>query len=426
MSKFLQFHTLTSYPGTLLNRDDAGFAKTLPFGNAKRTRVSSQCLKYHWREYEGKHALRDAGDMAIRSRRTFRKKIAEPVVKAGYPEALTAAVTHVVSKMVLSGETTKTKITDNAKSVLEAGDPLKKTNLDQLVVLGMPEVEYLQSVVRDALDALEEKDYEEDSDAKTATAIYEVLKDNELQSNLRGMGNAMGIDAAMHGRMVTSDLLAQGDAAVHVAHAITTHAQQREDDYFTAVDDLQDETTGGTESGSAHLNTKQLTSGLFYSYVVVDVPLLVMNLEGCEERAEWQDQDLTLTTDVLQRFLWMVTTVSPGAKLSSTAPYAKAEFVMVESGEEQPRTLANAFKQAIDTRDDLDGDDFTERSVQVLTEYVRKIDAMYGQKNGDGEYEAHEKRICATTAERDVPTRRASVSEVEEWIADQIKNHASQ
>lgn len=44
-ARFLQFHTLTSYPAVLLNRDDAGFAKQLPFGSALRTRISSQCLK---------------------------------------------------------------------------------------------------------------------------------------------------------------------------------------------------------------------------------------------------------------------------------------------------------------------------------------------------------------------------------------------
>ena len=107
MSKFLQFHTLTPYSGVLLNRDDAGFAKTLPFGNAKRTRVSSQCLKYNWREYEGKHAIQDAGDMAIRSRNTFREKIAEELVDEGYDETLAAGVTGGLSGIILSGDTRK-------------------------------------------------------------------------------------------------------------------------------------------------------------------------------------------------------------------------------------------------------------------------------------------------------------------------------
>ena len=42
--RFLQIHFLTSYAATLLNRDDAGFAKRIPFGGVVRTRISSQCL----------------------------------------------------------------------------------------------------------------------------------------------------------------------------------------------------------------------------------------------------------------------------------------------------------------------------------------------------------------------------------------------
>lgn len=410
MSNFIQFHLLTSYPGSLLNRDDAGFAKTLPFGNATRTRVSSQCLKYHWRKYDGKHAIRDAGEMAIRSRRTFRQKIAQPLIDEGHDERLTAAVTFAVSKAVLSGENTKGKLKSNARTVLDAEDPLKETTLSQLVVLGSPEVDYLRGVVKESLERLSEDDsYAESSEAQTSKAIADAIAIDDVASNLAALGNAMGIDAAMHGRMVTSDVMAQGDAAVHVAHAITTHAQQREDDYFTAVDDLQDETTGGTEAGSAHINVKQLTSGLFYSYVVVDLPLLISNLEGCE-RKEWKTADPTLTKEVLKRFLHTITTASPGAKLGSTAPYARAEFVMVESGDEQPRTLANAFKQAVPTEGDV-----TEASVKALTQYVSRMDEMYGTK---------EDRICATMTEVDaLPAEKRTLPDIAEWISENV-DHA--
>ncbi len=400
---FLQFHLLTSYPGVLLNRDDAGFAKTLPFGNATRTRVSSQCLKYHWRKYDGKHAIRHAGEMAIRSRRTFRQKIADPLVEEGYDERLVAATVQGLSDILLSGDTSKSDIKKNVKPVLESDNPLGETELSQVVVLGQPEVNQIREDARAVLDRVAEADYNEDSVAQTRDAIADAIAVDELRSNLAALGNAMGIDAAMHGRMVTSDVMAQGDAAVHVAHAITTHKQQREDDYFTAVDDLQDEDTGGSEAGSAHINVKQLTSGLFYSYVVVDLPLLVSNLEGCT-RKEWQEQDFTLTKDVLRRFLHTITSASPGAKLSSTAPYAKAEFVMVESGDDQPRTLANAFRKAVTPN----GKDLTDASVEALTDYTERMDAMYGAK---------EDRICATTAEPDqLPASAGTLPEVADWI----------
>jgi CRISPR system Cascade subunit CasC len=42
----------------------------------------------------------------------------------------------------------------------------------------------------------------------------------------------------LFGRMVTGDILARTDAAIHVAHAMTVHGQMAESDYFTAIDDL--------------------------------------------------------------------------------------------------------------------------------------------------------------------------------------------
>ena len=62
--RFLQIHTLHSYPAALLNRDDSGLAKRMPFGGVTRTRISSQCLKRHWRVAQDEYALGRLGDAA--------------------------------------------------------------------------------------------------------------------------------------------------------------------------------------------------------------------------------------------------------------------------------------------------------------------------------------------------------------------------
>jgi hypothetical protein len=54
----------------------------------------------------------------------------------------------------------------------------------------------------------------------------------------KGALNA-GLEAALFGRMVTSDPDANTDAAIHVAHAFTVHREEAETDYFTVVDDLE-------------------------------------------------------------------------------------------------------------------------------------------------------------------------------------------
>src|SRR2546422_2977930 len=82
--RFIQIHSLIAYPAALLNRDDSGLAKRLPFGGATRTRISSQCLKRHWRVTDGEWALSKIGpDMAVRSRKIPEERILPALEKAG-------------------------------------------------------------------------------------------------------------------------------------------------------------------------------------------------------------------------------------------------------------------------------------------------------------------------------------------------------
>lgn len=357
-SLFLQIHSLSSYPGTLLNRDDAGFAKRLPFGGATRTRVSSQCLKRHWRTFTGANSLDEIGEPAsLRSRYTFELRIARPLIEAGLPEPVVRQVVEQLMDQVLGSNTSR-----------KEGGELKT---GQITVLGEPEVDYLREVAEQVIEAMRGEEgnedlfalevAEEELDKKTAKALEKATKDalkatfdRDLKANLKGLELAAGLDAALFGRMVTSDLLARGDAAIHVAHAITVHEEESESDYFSAIDDLLGELAGGDEEqrGSGHINSAELTSGLFYGYVVVDVPLLVSNLTGVP-RGEWRSADHTLAREVIERLIHIIATVSPGAKLGSTAPYSHAQCVMVEAGRVQPRTLANAFQRPVAPRPDL-------------------------------------------------------------------------
>jgi CRISPR system Cascade subunit CasC len=421
---FIQLHALTSYPSTLLNRDDAGFAKQLPFGGVTRTRVSSQCLKYHWRNFAGEHSIRDAGaDMSIRSRETFPRRVAHPLIDEGYPAPLVRAVTFALKQRLLSDKkATKT----NTRSVLNPGendDPWENIRSNQIVVLGAPEVRYLREVaaekieaVRDEFPAFWDDDVSiGDLDTDTINGATDAMRDiskRSLKKNLKGLELASGLDAALFGRMATSDVLARGDAAVHVAHAFTTHAQETESDYFSAVDELRrDEPEESGELGAGHINTQELTSGLFYSYVVVDVPLLVSNLEGVEQ-ADWQDADRALASDVMRRFVHLMATVSPGAKLGSTAPYSWAQCLFAEVGTAQPRTLANAFQNPVDEENVL------ANSYTALGTFVDEIDQMYGVQT--------DRRLAAMgptdgLADRLNVDDTTTVPRIAEWTANQIQ-----
>jgi CRISPR system Cascade subunit CasC len=356
--RFIQIHTLHSYPAALLNRDDAGLAKRLPLGNAMRTRISSQCRKRHWRLADDKFAL-SALDvpMAIRSRGTL-ELIRQRVMDAGISEPLAQAA---VEAMRNAG------LVDRAGRERSGEDALRT---GQAVLMGKAEIDYL--VDRCTALAKEAAD-----DGALRAAVAKMLKDEK--KNIEALKHGSGLESALFGRMVTSDVLAGRDAAVYVAHAFTVHAAQVENDYFTVVDDLNVESG---EQGSAGIFDTELASGLYYGYVVVDVPQLVENLEAIERTHCFADgtppEKRALAGKVVEHLLHLIATVSPGAKRGSTAPFDWAKFVLVEAGDWQPRSLAGAFHDALPTDTNNGEPPIRQRAIDRLSEEIGKMDTAYG------------------------------------------------
>jgi CRISPR system Cascade subunit CasC len=260
-------------------------------------------------------------------------------IEAGVSDAVGTSLIEPLAKAVIEG------------GVKEGGD------LHQPVLFGAREAEYFAKMLLEASGAQD-----------PAKALTERLASKEERENIKAMSkSAAGLTAALFGRMVTSDLLSRVDAPVHVAHAFTVHAANTEMDYFTVVDDLNRE----DETGAAHANQTELGAGIYYGYVAVDVPLLVSNLTGCAPQ-DWKKQESDLPRRVLDGLVHAIAEVSPGAKLGSTAPYSRAEYVLLETGAQQPRQLANAFLEALP----LSGNPM-QRAAQRLGEHLNKIDKMY-------------------------------------------------
>lgn len=400
--KFIQIHFLTSYPAALLNRDDAGFAKRIPFGGCERTRISSQCLKRHWRVFDGAIGLKALNvPGSIRSRRTFEEYVRKPLLADGFSSAIVNPVVDALMAEIL-GESKK-----SAAKKSKDENAAEEAITSQLTVLGRPEVDYLLSIAREVCQK-----------TASADAAKKEIKDRvkEIKKNLDSLKLAVGIDAAMFGRMVTSDVLSRGDAAVHVAHALTVHEEACESDYFAAIDDLLGMDGDEKALGSAHINSVELTSGLFYGYVVIDLPLLVSNLEGCKT-TEWLREDRDLASRIVKQMVHLVAKVSPGAKLGSTAPYSYASMVMIEAGNEQPRTLANAFLKPVKQTPDL-----LENSYIALANYMDQTQKMYGNSN---------ERILAAIGNTElfkpvIPEDKIGVSLdfASDWLADRVKKNA--
>ena len=183
--RFLQIHTLHSYPAALLNRDDTGLAKRITFGGEERTRISSQCLKRHWRMADDQFAFKniDAFTDSMRTRNAVSLGVIKPLKDSrAADEQVLTAVEAVFQEEVYSGSGT------------------------QPLLLGLPEVEYLRVKAADICE-------EHVNDAKAATAAAKLLfttqRKNNERDNFRAFREATkfpgGLISALFGRMVTSD-----------------------------------------------------------------------------------------------------------------------------------------------------------------------------------------------------------------------------
>lgn len=344
-SDMVQIHMLTAYPASLLNRDDVGLAKRVPFGGATRTRVSSQCLKKHWRESP---LIAELGDQAVRSVRIFERLIAKHLHEnLGAQEAEAVAIAQW-----LMNQTVDTKPVDKKKG-------LEAAQSSQLLVMTKAETTFLVEKAEEALEAVRRAEAQVTKEAEVAKLV-DLGDKKQLRDTLGALPSS--IDTGLFGRMITSDLLARVDAAVSVAHAFTTHAEAAETDYFTAIDTLkgiQD------DAGAGLIQDSELTSGIYYLYAVIDMNQLRDNLQG---------QDSGLAERLASNLVTAMATVTPQAKRGSTAPFSYAEFVLTERGPAQPRTLANAFLKPVSAS----GSDLMAESVKRLLGHKNQLEGMYG------------------------------------------------
>jgi CRISPR system Cascade subunit CasC len=310
---FIQIHALHNYTGTLLNRDDSGMAKTMPYGGVTRTRISSQCLKHHWRKAEGEYALTRIQPDPVRT-----KELAEAAIMSRVHEQLPDTDPEL-AKTIIQGL--------NERLYGPKGN-------EQPLLFGQSEVNYLS----DKITAILTENGNNDQAIKAVTLLLDKKAEGDNFAAFR-QSQAMpaGLIGAMFGRMMTSDPNANIDAAVHVAHAFTTHGEEKEIDYFTAMEELSN------DPGAAHIGEVEINSGIYYVYLCVDVRALTANTTG-RPPEEWLQSDRSIAAETVANLVGQVATVSPGAKKGSTAPYGYAKYMMVEAGERQPRSLSGAYR----------------------------------------------------------------------------------
>jgi CRISPR system Cascade subunit CasC len=333
MSRFLQLHLLTFYPPSNLNRDDTGRPKTAVIGGTTRLRLSSQALKRAWRTSDAFEAAL-AGHLASRTQR-FGEIVHDHLIARGM-EAAKAQATAIRIGAVFG------KPEEDAKK-----NPLY---IRQLAFISPDEQ-------RRALEL---------ADLALAGETIAPSAETVLQHS------DSAVDLAMFGRMLADHAEFNRDAAVQVAHAFTTHAVPVEDDFYTAVDDLK---KPSEDTGAGFIGEAGFGSGVFYLYLCVDRVKLTANLGG----------NAALAQAGIAALITACATVAPSGKQNSFAALARAHYILAESGDAQPRTLAGAFAKSAGATDPI------AESARSLKAWRAQLDDAYGDAPATCEMQVGEK-----------------------------------
>ena len=340
----IEVHMLKNYPPVNLNRDESGAPKTCFFGGVQRGRISSQCLKRSWR----KSALfQSAGNTGIRTRK-MPEMIKKQLLEMGVSEDL--AETAMVK---LSGVVNKKDSTRN--------DGITK----QIVFYSRDEIECLAQRVKEAID--EDKDLET-FNARDLSALSAMIDDAKI--------NPISADIAFFGRMVTSDYFRDVDASMQVAHAISTHAVNRESDYFTAIDDLlnhndkDDLLKSGEEKGASMVDYTDYNSCCYYEYASIDTDVLLENLRNSPNPHE-------IVERFLPALLQAMAYSNPSGKQNTFAGQVFPDMVMIECKKNKlPLSYVNAYEVPVPTWGS--NPKVVENSIKKLAEQVNCMDRAYG------------------------------------------------
>jgi len=404
----LELHVIQNFTASNLNRDDTGSPKDVMFGGFRRSRVSSQCSKRSARVYVQNKLSKDqltAGEIGAKPLGVRTGRLLKHIVErheadfaSSWPadhsmhdlfmkdaHARAGIILRAVGATVDEAGLTKALI---YVSDLEVGAlaALLQQHWDQLDPKSAL-VPSAKKVADDGGDVIESADdngseagvSEEAGSAegpapkkgaKPATKPRSVEMELSkavstlLRTPLKTVFSKPSMDIALFGRFMAdrSDFIV--DAACQVAHPLGVSKLEREFDYFTAVDDLKE------ESGAQHLGTVEFNAPTLYRYAVLDTVKLLANLGGDEQ----------LARRAISLFFEALAVATPSGKQNTFAAHNMPSFVGVVARGRGPMNLANAFESPIRPRADAS---LTEQAIEALNKEDEWASKTYGAPGAD-------------------------------------------
>jgi CRISPR system Cascade subunit CasC len=321
-AKTVELHLLQSFPPSCVNRDGNNSPKDCTFGDARRARISSQCLK---------RAIRQAG--------SFAETVGEAIASRSKQMRDKKLVPYLVRKGLNQQEAQE--VADGFRRELAKDD--KKPGLTSIgLYFGDRELESLLDAFRAG-----DKKWKEKGARKSA-------------------------DVALFGRMLAEATDLGVDAAAQVAHAISTHTLSQEMDYWTAADDLKDRTEG-EDAGADMLGTAEFNASVFYRYACINLDQLAGNLGEKDEKGEWPSGG-ELTAKTVRAFLLASYDAIPTGKLNGHAHFSPPIFALAVVRERgMPLNLCNAFLDPVNVRS---GKRLGVASASALLDHLKRMRAM--------------------------------------------------
>lgn len=340
IARYIDIHLLQTVPYANLNRDDLGSPKSVRFGYADRTRVSSQC----WKRAVRLALESSTGDAAKRTRQlphAVKRRLGE---RDWEPELADFAARQVMATLA-------------SVAVKSDGFRVDKETGEAQVLFYLPER---------AFDELADICVQQQDRLVGLHSGAIKLKKGETPLPAEDVRNAMARRndvINLFGRMLAELPGTNVDGAVQVAHAFTTHGTDPQVDFFTAVDDLKQDTD---QAGSGHMNSAEFSAGTFYRYASVNLADLAKNLGDAAEAVE-----------LAESFLSAFITAMPQAKKNSTAPFTIPDLAYVAVRSDRPVSLATAFEAPV--RAPLDSG-YAEPSRRQLAEYAGRLYRLLGDQ----------------------------------------------
>ena len=323
----IDIHVLQTVPPSNINRDDTGSPKTAVYGGVRRARVSSQAWKRSTRVSFNERL--DPSEVGVRTRSVVELLAAEITKQSPDLEPRSIELAEQTFKAI----GIKVKVPPKAEV----------TESEYLLFMSRRQIQNLAAAAITAANADDVTKALKDSDVKA-------LADREHS-----------IDVALFGRMVADQADINVDAAVQVAHAISVHPVETEFDYYTAVDDFQEE----HETGAGMIGTIEFNSSTLYRYATVDANRLADNLG---------------TGPALRRavevFLESFVRSMPTGKQNTFANRTLPEAVVVMVRDSQPINLVGAFENPIRETATTGR---TKLAAETLRDEAKEVERGYGE-----------------------------------------------